>query len=125
MTFFLSPSWLDQITAAAGGDMVGPGATVVQHVVTGGPDGDVAFVLDIQNGHLRARPGHDPTAVVTVTQSWETAELLHRGELTPPDAFRRGLVKLRGDVSRLVEVVATIGPLGPALQALREHPVDV
>jgi len=118
---FLSPSWLDRLTVAAGGHDIGPGATVVQQVVTAGPDGDITYVLEVEGGRLRARPGTDPRAVVTLTEAWETAVLIHRGEMTVSEAFRAGLVKVRGDVRPLVEVAATLGPLGPATSLLREH----
>ncbi len=121
MFAFLSPPWLEQLTAAAGGDEVGPDATVVQQVVTGGPDGDIAFVLEVDAGHVRARPGFDAGAVVTLTEAWETAVRIHRGELTAQEAFRGGLVRVRGDVRRLVAAAATLGSLGPASKALRER----
>jgi hypothetical protein len=121
---FLSPAWLEQLTAAAGGGAVGPGAAVVQLVVTGGPDGDVGVVLELEPGCFRARPGRDPQAVLTLTQSWETAWRIHRGELSAPEAFRAGLVKVRGDAAPLVELATTLGPLGPAVAPLREQTVD-
>lgn len=122
---FLSASWLEQLTVAAGGHDVGPDATVVQQVVMGGPDGDIAFVLEVEGGRLRARPGRDPTAVVTLIEAWETAVRIHRGELTPQEAFRAGLVKVRGDVRRVVEAAATLGSLGLATSALRERTAGV
>lgn len=121
---FLSPSWLDQLTALAGGEGVGPDAVVVQQVVTGGPDGDVAYLLDIEGGRIRARPGRDPNAVVTLTESWETAVRLHHGALTAREAFLGGLIRVRGDVRVMVEVAAGLAPLGPALDSLREETVD-
>ena len=122
---FLSPAWLEQLTAAAGGDAVGPGAAVVQLVVTAGPDGDVGVVLELEPGRVRGRPGRAPEAVVTLTLTWETAWRIHRGELSAPEAFRAGQVKVRGDAAPLVELAATLGPLGPAAAAtLREQTAD-
>ncbi len=118
---FLSASWLEQLTAAAGGHDVGPEATVVQRVVTGGPDGDVAFVLEVDAGRVRATPGRDPRAVVTLTEAWETAVRIHRGELTAHDAIRSGLVKVGGDVRRLVEAAATLRSFDGATSTLRER----
>ncbi len=121
---FLSPAWLEQLTAAAGGGAKGSGSAVVQLVVAGGPNGDVAFVLDVGPGSFGARPGRDPEAVVTLTQSWETAWRIHRGELSAPEAFRAGLVKVRGDAAPLVDLAASLSPLGPAVATLREQTVD-
>lgn len=121
---FLSPTWLEQLTAAAGGDPSGPGATVVQLVVTGGPDGEVAYVLELEPGRFGARPGRHPEAGVTLTLAWETAWRIHRGELSAPEAFRAGLVKVGGDAADLVELAATLSSLGPAVATLREQTVD-
>jgi len=122
---FLSPSWLEELTALAGGSEVGPAATVVQQMVTGGPDGDVVFTLEIEGGRVRARPGPDARAVVTITESWDTAARLHRGELTAREAFMGGLIRVRGDVRRMVEAATGLAALGPALAALREDTVGV
>ena len=123
MPSFLSPSWLEQLTALAGGDQVGAAPTVVQLVVTDGPDGDVAFLLDVDAGHVRARPGRDPLAIVTLTVSWDTAVRLHQGTLTAREAFLGGLVRVRGDVRVIVEAASGLSRLGPALTALREEAV--
>jgi len=120
---FLSPSWLEQLTGLAGGDDVGPGATVVQQLVTGGPSGDVAFVLEIEAGCVRARPGTDGRAVVTLIESWNTAVRLHRGELTAREAFLGGLVRVRGDVRLIVEAASGLDALGPAVATLRKETV--
>lgn len=124
MFAFLSQSWLDQLTTVAGGDQVGPDAVVVQQVVTGGPQGDVAFVLEIDDGRIRARLGRDDRAAVRLTQGWDTAVRIHRGGLSPLDAFRHGLVKVGGDVRHLVDAAASLAALGPATSTLRERTVD-
>ena len=124
MFTFLSPAWLEQLTAAAGGGPHGPGAIVVQLVVTDGPDGEVAYVLKLEPGRFGARPGRDPEAGVTLTLGRETAWHIHRGELSAPEAFRAGLVKVGGDAADLMELAATLSPLGPSLAKLREQTVD-
>lgn len=120
MPSFLSPAWLEQLTALAGGHSVGPAPTVVQQVVTGGPDGDIAFVLEIDHGRVRARPGREDRAVVTLTESWDTAVRLHRGQVTARQAFMGGLIRVRGDVRMIVDAAAGLDSLAPALGMLRE-----
>ena len=124
MSTFLSPAWLEQLTALAGGDGVGPGATIVQQVVTDGPEGDIAYVLDIEGGRVRARPGWDDRAVVTLTESWDTAVHLHRGELTAREAFLAGMIRIRGDVRQVLVAASGLAALGPAIAELRERTVD-
>ncbi len=121
MVPFLSASWLEQLTIAAGGHEIRPQAVVVQRVVTDGPAGDIAFVLEVDEGHVRATPGRDPRAVVTLTEAWDTAVRIHQGELTAHDAIRSGLVKVRGDVRRLVDAAATVGSLDKVATLVRER----
>ncbi len=125
MSPFLSPEWLDQLTALAGGEEIGPAPTVVQQVITGGPSGDVAFVLEIDAGRVRARPGRDLRAVVTLIEAWDTAVRLHRGELTAREAFLGGLIRVRGDVRLIVEAASGLDALSPALAELREQTAGV
>ena len=124
MSTFLSPAWLEQLSGLAGGDQVGPGASVVQQLVTGGPNGEIAYFLEIQDGRVRASPGWDERAVVTLTETWDTAVRLHRGELTARQAFMHGLVRVRGDVRQVLMAASGLAALGPALTALREDTVD-
>lgn len=123
MPTFLSPEWLAQLTALAGGDDVGPTAILVQHVVTDGPDGDIAFLLEIDGGRVRARLGRDDCAVVTLTESWDTAVHLHRGELTAREAFLGGLIRIRGDVRQVPQAASGLSSLGPAIATLRKSTV--
>ena len=124
MSSFLSPEWLEQLSALAGGDEVGPDATVIQQVVTGGPNGDIAFLLQVEGARVRAVPGTDAHAAVTLLESWDTAVRLHRGELTLREAFLGGLIRVRGDVRRMVEAAAGLSALAPALALLQERTVD-
>ena len=121
MPSFLSPQWLEQLTVLAGGAEVGPHPTVVQQVVTGGPDGDVAFVLEVDRGKVRVTPGRDPQAVVTLVESWDTAVRLHRGQVTAREAFMHGLIRVRGDVREIVDAAAGLSSLAPALASLRDE----
>lgn len=123
MSDFLSPEWLAQLTALAGGDQVGPEATVIQQVVTGGPHGDIAFVLEVDGGRVRARPGRDERAVVTLTEAWDTAVRLHVGDLTARQAFLDGLIRVRGDIRLVVPAAAGLAALAPAIARLREATV--
>lgn len=120
MPSFLSPQWLERLSALAGGDQVGPDAAIVQQVVTGGPDGDVTFFLEIDGSSVRATPGRNERAGITLTESWDTAVRLHTGRLTAREAFLGGLIRVRGDVRLMVEVAAGLSGLGPSLAGLRD-----
>lgn len=124
MSSFLSPAWLAQLTTLAGGDQVGPDAIVVQHRITGGPDGEIAFVIEIEGSRLRTRLGTDPNAVATLTESYTTALALHRGEITPREAFLGGLIRMSGDMRRTIEAASGLSALDPVLTLLRARRVD-
>jgi hypothetical protein len=61
--------------------------------------------------------------VVTLTEAWDTAVRLHQGDLTAREAFLGGLIRVRGDVRRVLQAAAGLSSLGPALSALRERTV--
>lgn len=124
MPTFLSPAWLEQLTSLAGGDQVGPDAIIIQHLIRGGPEGDIAFVIEVEGAHLRARAGTDPRAAATLSQSYDTAVALHQGELTPRQAFLGGLIRMRGDMRSTILAAADLSPLDSVLIPLRARRVD-
>lgn len=92
--------------------------TVVQEVA-GGPDGDVRLVMTVDGGLIRlgldpadgadgadgAGSEHPPAPKpdVTIRVSYGDAVSLSRGELSPADALNAGRIRVRGDLSVLVE----------------------
>jgi hypothetical protein len=109
---FLSPEWLDRISAALAG--ASPGAAVSIHQrVTGGPDGDVEYTVRLHPGAVAVEPGPG-TADVEIVQSYETAAAISQGRPSPAAAFAAGRLRLVGEVGPLVahhEAVAALGPL--------------
>src|SRR5580765_3025911 len=106
MARYLSDEWFAQLNAAAGGGLHGATAgekLVVQHVVTGGPDGDVMFHVDIHDGTVTFASGPAPSAAVTFTQDYATAAAIGRGELSAQRAFMAGQLRVAGDLPALVE----------------------
>src|SRR4051812_30884271 len=99
MARFLSPEWLDELTAAAdtGGGPDGPPFTL-QQVVTGGTDGEVAWSVTIGDGKVAVARGRRPEPTVTFTQDRPTAAAIHHGELSAQTAFMTGRLRVGGDV---------------------------
>lgn len=120
MADFLSTAWLAELSEAGGGD-VGDHPVVVQQLVHGGPHGEVAFVVEVGRGALRARPGRDEGASITLVEAWDTAVRLHRGDLTLREALLLGRIRVRGDVRRLLEAGAALGDLPTRLGPLRDR----
>jgi hypothetical protein len=123
---YLSQEWLDaaqhaladhDVLAAAAGDVV----LTVQQVVTGGPDGDVAFHVDIDHGAVRLVGGEASEPTVTFIQDWDTASAIGRGQLSAQGAFMTGLIRVRGDLPRLVEHGGVFGGVDDVLADLRSQ----
>ncbi len=104
---FLSQAWLDLHTAAAADLPEHPGATArILHVVTGSPDGEVRYVQRTVDGRLQeATLGDDPTADVTLTQTYADAREIADGTVDLMAAFMQGRVKVVGDMSKLLALM--------------------
>jgi putative sterol carrier protein len=104
---YLSPAWLRALQDAADTSPTLPGATagmhlVVQQVVTGGPDGDVAYHVIVDDGRTTVRAGRADDPTITFTQDRDTARAVSRGELSAQGAFMAGRIRIRGDLPALV-----------------------
>ena len=95
----LSPEWLAFVRERAGAVLPEqPGCSLVmQHVVTGGPDGKAQYGAEVRDGRLIAfELGKRADATCTVT--WTYADALAALDGADLDvAFMRGSLKLDGD----------------------------
>jgi putative sterol carrier protein len=123
---FLSPDWLAAASAAASGSAALATATagvrlVVQQVVTGGPDGEVTYVVAIDDGRVSLRVGNDGGADVTFTVGWETAVAMSTGALGGQEAFTTGRLRLGGDVGALLRHGPALAGLDAVFAGVRER----
>jgi putative sterol carrier protein len=121
---YLTREWLDAAQRAVESDATLADATndvqlTVQQVVTGGPDGDTAYHVVIDDGTVRVVSGKTNDATVTFTQNWETATAIAQGGLSAQGAFMTGLIRVRGDLPRLVEYSSVFGGVDEVFAALR------
>jgi putative sterol carrier protein len=109
---FLSREWLDHLSGLT--SAASPAAALSVHQrVTGGPDGDVDYVLRLAGGRVSFEPGPGP-ADVDLTADYETAAAISRGVLTPAAAFAAGRLRVGGSPAALVahqEALAEVGRL--------------
>jgi putative sterol carrier protein len=104
MAKWLTQEWLDESTRLAEDqpERLGASATL-QYVITGGPEGDIEYYWVIVDGHLvENRLGLVDHADVTLTQSYEDAMAIQKGELDINAAFMQGRVRPTGDLDRLM-----------------------
>lgn len=125
MARFLSTQWLDELAAAARDDEELQAATAgisftVQQVVTGGPDGDVAWYVRLAGDRAEIGAGQLADPDVVITESHETAMAVSRNDLSPAEAFATGRLKLGGHVGLLVRHQHAFDRLGNALASVRD-----
>jgi putative sterol carrier protein len=124
MTKFLSEQWVDALIAAlnASGDVRDSLQHVdlsVQQVVTGGPEGEVRYWTTFKSGAIAGGIGDVPSgADVTITQDYETAAALSRGELNAQGAFMQGKLKITGNMGKLLQHQAALEALGPVMSTI-------
>jgi putative sterol carrier protein len=107
MSKWLTQEWLDETRKMAEGQPERPGASAtMQYVVTGGPDGDVQYYWILENGKLKeSKLGTLPDAEVTLTQTYEDAMKIQKGELDANAAFMQGRVKVTGNMAKLMSLL--------------------
>lgn len=108
---FLSPEWLESMRTATAPATPGTDVRIRQRV-TGGPHGDVAYVIALAGGQVHVEG--DGPADVELTTDYDTAAAISQGVLTPAAAFAAGRLRVGGAVSSLLahqEAFAGIGRL--------------
>jgi len=112
---FLSAEWLETMSAATA--PASPAATIsVRQRVTGGPDGDVVYVLRVAGGRARFEAGEGAgPADVELATDYETAAAISQGLLSPASAFAAGRLRVGGAVNALVAHQEALDQLGATL----------
>lgn len=107
MAKFLTQEWLDEGRKLAEGQPERPGATArMQYVVTGGPEGDIKYYWVLENGKLlESNIGELADAEVTLSQSYDDAVRIQKGELDANAAFMQGRVKVSGNMAKLMSLL--------------------
>lgn len=105
MPKYLTQEWMDRSKELAQDFPETPGASVrMQQVITGAPEGEVRYYTVIEDGKtLDQRLGDDPEgAEVTLTNTYDDAVKILRGELDASAAFMQGRVKVTGNMAKMM-----------------------
>lgn len=107
MAKWLTQEWLDESTRLAEGQPDRPGASArLQYVITDGPGGDVTYYWIVVDGRLvESRLGRLEDAEVTLSETYDDAQAIQRGELDANAAFMQGRIKVAGDVAKLMALL--------------------
>ncbi|HTW97439.1 MAG TPA: SCP2 sterol-binding domain-containing protein [Acidimicrobiales bacterium] len=108
MAKWLTQEWLDESTRLAADQPERPGVSArLQYVITDGPDGDVEYYWVIVEGRLvENRLGRLEDADVTLTQSYEDAMAIQKGDLDVNAAFMQGRVRPTGDADLMMSLLS-------------------
>lgn len=107
MSKWLTQEWLDETCRMADSQPERPGASArMQYVVTGGPDGEIKYYWILENGKLQeSKLGDLDGAEVTMTQTYEDAKKIQKGELDANAAFMQGRIKVAGNMAKLMALM--------------------
>ena len=123
MAQFLSDDYMTEAGAALNGHDGFKSAIAnvelrLQFAVTDGPDGEFSYYLNINDGAADVALGELDGADVTVTNSYETAAAISKGELNTQMAFMTGKLKVAGNMAKLMMNQGVITKFSEALSAL-------
>jgi len=90
----------------------------VQFDVTGGPDGDLTYYLDIADGSAKTAKGPLADADVTVASDYETSKAIAKGELNVQMAFMTGKIKVGGNMAKIMMHQGVINDYARVLSGL-------
>jgi predicted lipid carrier protein YhbT len=121
MAKWLTQPWFDETRALVADQPLAPGLTaVLQFEVTGGPDGEVTYHWDFEDGRLASgAEGAADAPYVTLTMVWDDATAIQRGDLDPNVAFMQGRLKVAGSMAVMLALLPTLNT--PEHQELRRR----
>ena len=86
----------------------------IQQVITGG-DGDTHYWITIADGQIDLGVGDVEGEDATITQSYDAAAALAKGELSPVTAFMTGKLKIAGNMGLILGLQGVLAQLPPAM----------
>lgn len=123
MSKFLTEEWAQDVTTALNNhegfkNAIGAADLAIQFSVEDGPDGDVDYYLKSSGGTTNVSIGALDDPDVTVTQSYESATAISKGELNTQTAFMTGKLKVSGNLAKLMMHQSAVQQWGAAVSDL-------
>jgi putative sterol carrier protein len=123
---YLSLEWIDALSAEVGRDaqlaaLGAAHAIGVTQVVTGGPEGDVVYHLQVGDRAVQFGAGAAHPEDVRMEQSWDTAVAVATGEMNAQDAFIGGHILFTGDQQKLIDAQPVFGALDAVFASVRQR----
>lgn len=122
---YLSLDWLDALAAEVRASdalrqLADEHAIGVTQVVTGGPEGDVTYHLQVRAGMASFGAGAAEPEDVRMEQTWDTAVDVATGRLNAQEAFIKGRILLSGDQQALIAAQPVFGALDAVFERVRQ-----
>jgi len=95
---------------------------LIQMVVTDVPDrGEVKWYARATDGVPEVQIGEAEGADATITQNYDVAVAVDKGELNLQAAFMQGKVKIQGNIMKMMQLQGFVASLGPAFAGLERE----
>lgn len=125
---YLSLDWIHELTAQVAAsehmhEMARSHQIGVTQVVSGGPEGDVTYHLQVGNGEASFGAGVAEPEDIKMEQDWDTAVAVATGDLNAQEAFINGHIRLWGDQQKLLDNQAVFGALDAVFATVKEQTV--
>jgi putative sterol carrier protein len=121
MPGFLSKAWVDAISAALSASddhTLRDIELTLQQIVTDAPGGEVAYWLTFDRGAVTGNLGRSAEADVTFEMDHATAVALAGAELNHQAAFMQGMLKVTGNMGKLLQHQAALKVLAPVMSSI-------
>ena len=124
MPRYLSLDWIDALSREVAAsdelrDLATTTAIGVTQVITGGPEGDVTYHLQVGDGIAAFGPGPAAPEDVRFDEDWQTAVAVATGELNAQEAFIKGRIRLTGDQAALMANERVFAALDAVFRAVQ------
>lgn len=119
---FLSDEWASELTQRLNADAdfvkgVASTAATVQQVVSTS-DGERRYWIRIEDGEISMGPGDAPSPDATITQDYDTAVKMARGEANPVSLFMTGKLRISGNMMMLMQLQGALAELPRVMQEM-------
>ncbi len=120
---FLSDEWFDaaNVALAANDDFQDAASgteLALQFKVTGAPEGETLYTLVLDGNTGTMAPGRHDDPDATITNDYETAVAISKGDLNVQTAFITGKVKVEGNMAKIMMNVGALNAFASALSEL-------
>lgn len=107
MSKWLSAEWLDEYRKLSESQPVRDGATAtIQYEILDGPDGDIFYYWVVEDGKLlECKLGEIDDPELTLSEQYNDAMAIQKGEMDATAAFMQGKIKVAGNMGKLMSLL--------------------